>query len=187
MPPRGLTRDRVVDAAQALADEDGLRAVTLAAVAARVGVRTPSLYNHVDGLPGLRRALAVRGVTEMGDRLRRATVGRAGGAAVHALADAYRSFAHVHPGLYAATVAAPDPADRDLHAATTEVVAVVTAVLGAFDLQGDAVIHAARSIRSSLHGFISLEQAGGFGLDVDVETSFRWTVDLLVRGMTPPA
>lgn len=48
-----LSRDRVVDAAVGLADADGLPAVSMRAVAARLGVEAMSLYNHVAGREGL--------------------------------------------------------------------------------------------------------------------------------------
>jgi AcrR family transcriptional regulator len=47
--PRGLTVDLVVEAAVALADEQGLAAVTMARVAERCGFTTMSLYRHVSG------------------------------------------------------------------------------------------------------------------------------------------
>jgi AcrR family transcriptional regulator len=186
VPPRGLTRAGVVDAAAALADRDGAGAVTLAAVAAEVGVRTPSLYNHVDGLAGLQRELALRGMTALGDRLRRATVGVAGREAVQALAAAYRRFALDHPGLYASTVAAPRADDAALQAVAAEVVEVVTTVLAGFGVEDEAAVHAARALRSLLHGVVVLQQAGGFGLDVDLEASVRWAVDRLVDGLGGP-
>lgn len=72
MSPRvGLNRASVVGAAAALADEAGLEGVTLGRLAGRLGVRTPSLYNHVDGLEGLRRELALLGTRELGERLGR--------------------------------------------------------------------------------------------------------------------
>lgn len=43
----GLSLDRVVDAAIALADEGGLEAVSMARVAERLGFTTMSLYRHV--------------------------------------------------------------------------------------------------------------------------------------------
>jgi AcrR family transcriptional regulator len=58
MPRRGLDAERVVDAAAQLADAHGLQAVTLARVAGELGVRAPSLYNHVEGRDGLLRAVA---------------------------------------------------------------------------------------------------------------------------------
>ena len=62
MPARaGLDSAAVVRAAADLADAKGIDALTLGEVAARLGVRTPSLYNHIAGLDGLRRDLALLG------------------------------------------------------------------------------------------------------------------------------
>src|SRR5262249_53912537 len=58
MPRAGLDSESVVAAAAAMADEDGLEAVTLTRLAGRLGVRTPSLYAHVRGLDDLRGRLA---------------------------------------------------------------------------------------------------------------------------------
>src|SRR3990170_1902880 len=106
MPRAGLTPDAVIDAASAIADADGLAAVTLARLADQLGVRSPSLYKHVDGLDGVRRALAVRGLAEASARIARAAVGKAQDDALLALAHAYWQFAREHPGLYAASLRA---------------------------------------------------------------------------------
>ena len=52
-PARSVTVERVVDAALALADEQGLAAVTMRAVAERVGVSAMSVYTYVPGKPEL--------------------------------------------------------------------------------------------------------------------------------------
>ncbi|MBB2893792.1 TetR/AcrR family transcriptional regulator [Flexivirga oryzae] len=44
-----LSRDGIVDCAYRLMREEPLDRVSLARIAAELGVRTPSLYNHVDG------------------------------------------------------------------------------------------------------------------------------------------
>lgn len=55
MSPRaGLDTQTLVLAAAELADEYGMEGVTLALLAAKLGVRSPSLYNHVNGLKELR-------------------------------------------------------------------------------------------------------------------------------------
>ena len=46
------------------------------------------------------------------------------------------------------------------------------AVLRGYGLDGDDAVDATRALRSALHGFVSLEQAGGFGLPVDVDRSY---------------
>ena len=183
MARRGLDTEHVVEAAAAIADADGLDAVTLARVAGGLGVRPPSLYNHVEGHSGLLRALALRGVRELTAALRDAAVGRSGTDALTAAARAYRAYARAHPGLYAATVAAPAPGDLEHLAAAGETVDVVFAVLRGWDLEGDDAVHAARAFRSTVHGFVVLEAAGGFGMPVDLDESFERLVATLAGGL----
>jgi AcrR family transcriptional regulator len=183
MARRGLDSERVVEAAARIADGDGLDAVTLARVAGELGVRAPSLYNHVEGRGGLLRALAVRGVRELTAALRDAAVGRSGTDALTATARAYRAYAHAHPGLYAATVAAPAPGDPEHQAAARETVDVVFAVLRGWNLEGDDAVHAARAFRSAVHGFVVLEAARGFGIPVDLDDSFERLVATLAGGL----
>jgi AcrR family transcriptional regulator len=183
MPRAGLTPDRVVREAGDLADEGGLTALTLSALAGRLGVRQPSLYKHVNSLDGLRRGISLAAKQDLGDALRRAAVGRSGPDAVRAIATTYRSWVLEHPGRYAATVRAPQPDDEEDQRASAEVVSVVLAVLAAFDLDDDAAVDAARALRSAIHGFVSLEAAGGFGLPRDVDRSFEFLIDAVVAGL----
>jgi AcrR family transcriptional regulator len=183
MPRAGLSRAAVLAAAGDLADADGLGALTLAGVAGAVGVRTPSLYNHVGGLDDVRRGVALAALREVGDRLRDATVGRAGDDALTALAHAYRAYAREHPGRYAAAQRAPAAPDEELAAAGARAVDVLLAVLRGYGLDGADAIHAARAVRSALHGFVGLEAAGGFGVPVDVDESFERMVAALARGL----
>lgn len=183
MPRRGLDRAAVVEAAAALADVEGLEQVTLAGLAERLAVRTPSLYNHLSGLNGLRRELALHGLRELRRRLERAAVGRAGDDALLALAHAYRDFAHEHPGVYAATLRAPDSDDAEWAAAGADLVGVVLAVLAGYGLTGDDALHAVRGLRSLLHGFVSLEGVEGFRLPLDQDESFRRLLTAFIDGL----
>jgi AcrR family transcriptional regulator len=183
VPRAGLTPAAVVDAAAALADAEGLDALSLAGVAAAVGVRTPSLYNHVASLEDVRRRLALRALAELGDAMRDAAVGRARDDALIAMAHAYRGYATRHPGVYAATLRAPAEEDPELVAASAAAVDVLFAILRGYGLEGDDAIHAARAVRSALHGFVALERGGGFGLPAALDTSFDWMVAALARGL----
>jgi AcrR family transcriptional regulator len=187
MPPKaGLDHAAVVQAAVALADTAGIEQFTLADLAAQLGVRTPSLYNHVAGLPGLRRDLAVLGTRELGARMSRAAIGRSGDAAMLAIAQAYRAFVATHPGLYAATVRSSLLTDQpipELVAAQGETVEVVLAVLVGYGLSGAEAIHAARGFRSVVHGFATLEAAEGFGIPLDLDASFQQLIENYIAGL----
>jgi AcrR family transcriptional regulator len=178
VPRVGLHPEAVVAAAAELADTEGLEAVTLARLAQRLGVRSPSLYAHVGGLPDVRRRLAVRGAGELGAALQAAVAGRAGADALAAMATVYRTYAREHPGLYAATQRAPD-----VGPAGESVVDTVLAVLRGYDLHGDDAVHAARIVRAALHGFAALETGEGFGIPLDVDETFARLVAVLDRGL----
>ena len=176
-----LTPETVVRAAGELADAGEL---TLAALAARLGVKVPSLYKHVGGLDDLQRRLALAAIDELAGTLAEATVGRSGRDALHACATAYRAWARAHPGRYAALQRAPDPAETELHAAADRFTRLLLAMMRGYGLDEDATVHATRAVRSALHGFVSLETAGGFGLPQDVDTSYDRLVDLLDAGLS---
>jgi hypothetical protein len=50
--------------------------------------------------------------------------------------------------------------------------------LESFALQGEDALHATRGLRSLVHGFATLEAAGGFGLPLDCDESFRRLVEM---------
>jgi len=184
MPRAGLTTLLVVAEAEDVADEIGLTNLTLAAVAARLGVKLPSLYKHVEGMGALRRLVAIRAKIELGDVLGRAAVGKAGTAALEAMFLACRKWATAHPGRYEATVQAPPPDDAEHTAASNFVISVAFDVLAGYQLAGDDAIDAVRALRATLHGFITLEAAGGFGLPADVDRSFDRLIAALASTLT---
>lgn len=57
-PREPLTRERIVDAAAAVADEAGLTGVSMRSVGRRLGVEAMSLYHHIAGKEQLLDALA---------------------------------------------------------------------------------------------------------------------------------
>jgi AcrR family transcriptional regulator len=188
MPRAGLDTAAVVAAAARLADEQGLDGVTLARLASELGVRPPSLYAHVDGLEDVRRRLGARGATELATAMSHAVEGRSGREALEALAHAYRAHAHEHPGTYEAAQRARElQGDEEAEVAAEAAVRVALAVLRAYGLGGDDAIHAVRIVRTALHGFVSLEAAGGFAMAQSIDETFERLVELLDLGLTQAA
>lgn len=179
MPRPGLTHARVVAEAAIVADEQGLERLTLAAVAHRLGVSLPALYKHVRGVEGLQRDLAVLGVRELTVLLSLAAAGRAGRNALQGVGRAYRQYAAEHPGLSAASVRAPDPSDAEHLAVSEAIVAVLLATLASYGLSDADTVDAIRALRVTMHGFASLEAAGGFGLPQSVDVTYTRLIDAL--------
>ncbi|MCB9683336.1 MAG: WHG domain-containing protein [Alphaproteobacteria bacterium] len=175
----GLSRERVLDLAEALVDAQGPEALTATALAAAAGVRTPSLYKHVDGLPdvvaGLRARLFARLAALM-------ATGDGAEADLLTLAEAWREEGLRHPGVYALG-ARTHVGDAPEVVANAEVLlAEVWRRVRAAGVAEADVVHAARSFRALVHGMVMLEVSGGFGLEAEVGESFRAGVRALVAG-----
>jgi AcrR family transcriptional regulator len=187
MSPRaGLDKTAVVDAAAELINTEGVEALSLSRLAKHLGVQTPSLYNHIDGMPGLQRELALRNVRALGERLGDAAVGKSGPQALKAVAQAYREYIKESPGVYMASLrasGAQETVDAELQSAEERVVRVVMAVVASFGLQSEDGLHAVRGLRSLVHGFATLEIAGGFGLPLSCDESFSRLLEVFIRGL----
>ena len=186
MPRMQLDKIKVVAAAAALVNAAGWEALSLGALAGDLGVQTPSLYNHIDGLPGLRRELTLLSTRQLGQRMAEAAIGQSGPEAVRAISRAYRGHIKENPGLYLLGVRSAvfqDPPNAELQAAQARVLEVTLAALGSFGLNEPDALHAIRGLRSFIHGFATLEVAGGFGLPLDCEESFTRLIEVFIRDL----
>lgn len=179
----GLTRDEVIDAAVELADEVGLEQLTLAELAARLGIRPPSLYNHIDGVEGLRRDLALRGARAIAAAIEPLRSSQHADDSLRAVCSSYRTFSLEHPGLYAATTDVENlVADAEVWSAITVIIDQLGSTLTEMGIPSEKHITVIRAIRSTLHGFVTLEQAGGFGELEEIDESFELMIDFLIAG-----
>ena len=176
-----LSRLNIVAAAAEFADLNGLENLTLSAVANRLGVRKPSLYNHIDGLPELREQLAIWGTSQLKLKISEAAIGKSKQDAIFAIAATYRSFAHERPGLYRAILTSPNRDNLELKTAVQSMMAVIKTVLEPYRLMDST--HAVRCLRSLMHGFVSLEAAGWFAAPADKEESYRYLISTFVNGI----
>ncbi|MFQ1002179.1 TetR/AcrR family transcriptional regulator [Modestobacter sp. SSW1-42] len=184
MPRAGLGAAAVVAAGADLADEIGFAALTMGALAERLGVRTPSLYKHVASQQDLNRRIAALALDEAAVTIGAAIQGRAGRDALRAAARALRDFVLAHPGRYAATIGldltGPDDPVAQAAARGLEPFA---AVLRGYDLAPGDTTHALRALRSIFHGFATIEAGGGFQWGTATDESFDWLVDLVDLGL----
>jgi hypothetical protein len=101
--------------------------------------------------------------------------------------------ASCHCGAVHLEIDSPPPAEvNDCHcsdnpelgAAEEEAMGTVLAVLASCGVRGEEeAIHAARGLRSIAHGFATLEEAGGFGMSLDPDESFRKLMRAFAAGL----
>jgi len=169
---RNLNIEAIMAAAAELVEETSFEALTLNSLAARLGVKPPSLYNHVTGIDDVRRRLAEVVAARMSAAIQTAAVGRSEDEALTEMAHAYRRFATTHPELYHAFLAAPRVGAAS---SLTLVADTLRRVLAAYQLNEADEAHFIRIFHSGLYGFAALTNIGVFTRDIDA--SFEALID----------
>lgn len=182
---KGLDMDTILAAAAELAEEKGLENVSLLQVAEKLGVKSPSLYNHLSGLRELSQGVAHLAITKLAGTVRNAAVGRSKADALLSIALAYRRFAKENPELYKAILRFPAYQDDGIQESGHALVRILYQVMEPYGLGREETLHFVRAFRSALHGFVSLEEAGFFqSAEADVGQSFERLVRRLLSTLT---
>lgn len=182
------SRPEILAAGRALLEEGGIDAVTMATVAARVGVRPPSLYKHVRDRGALLVALASDAADELGRTLAALDVkdGGPAEARIVALGDAYRAFARRHPRaaamLFAHFGGDVQPAVDVAAVAARPVVDAAAALVGP-----ERALAGARVLTAFAYGFTTMEAAGAFRFGGDVDEAYRLGITAIARGLAGDA
>jgi AcrR family transcriptional regulator len=156
--------DDIVIAARKLLETGGPDAVTMRAIADRLGIQAPSLYKHIPDKAALEAAIIAAGFAEQAETFAKA-IARSRDP-LTALSRAYRAWALEHPHLY--RLMTNRPIDRDRLPQGVEASAADPLVKAC---GGDA--NRARAAWAFAHGMTSLEIAGRFPPDADLEAAWR--------------
>lgn len=183
MPRAGLSRDAVIRRAAQLIDERGIGELSLAAVADSYGVRIPSLYKHISGMPAIKRGIMLLAKRDFCIVLGQAAIGKSRDDAIASVAIAYRDWARNHPAQYSMTMRAPVPGDDEDAAASMAILNVIVVILAGYGLLSDDAIDATRYLRSVLHGFVALETEGAFQMPFDLERSYSRLVECVIAAL----
>ncbi|MBO3461708.1 WHG domain-containing protein [Aetokthonos hydrillicola Thurmond2011] len=185
--PKGqtLTRKEIVEAAIACLEKEGESALGVNRVARELGIRPPSLYNHVAGNDELKRLVVLEGWRRFLDTyIKQAVDIQDRRVLLQNAAHTYYRCASENPALYAiVTNYSLELEDPDFAPIIEELLAFYSRVLTPFGLNQDEMIHAARMFNSLLHGFVLAERAGLFIFPESINQSFDWMVNTLIDAL----
>lgn len=177
----GLSMDALVAATLKAADENDVP--TLAAVAGHLGVRPPSLYNHVSGLAELRAIAASQVLEDLADAAGEAVMGRSDDDAVAHLMMAYRDYVTRFPRRYA-LLTQEDMSSPAILPAATRLLGVIAAAVRGYGLTTDEdTVHVGHCIHIMAHGFVLLQMSAGYGHPESADTTFKHLTNMLIAGL----
>lgn len=166
-------RGEIVAAARALLEQEGPDALTMRRLAERIGMRAPSLYEHLAGKDDLHAALAAEGFEEIGEAM--ATCDDLAG-----LGRAYRRYALEHPHLYRLINDRPLPRHLLPEGLEQRAAEPLVRMVG-----GDPDL--ARAAWAFAHGMTSLELAGRFPPEADLDAAWAAGLAAITAKAAPRA
>lgn len=163
--PARVDREDLIRTARNMVEEHGAENLSLSNLAAAFGVKTPSLYNHIDNKAALLQAINTLTMREMmafvmlkldavsDEHPRKALL---------AAANAYRDYAYAHPRAYLLLYASDDPEMLPDSVLARELVLPIEARFVEMTAEPEEALHALRGLWALMHGFVTLELAGQF-------------------------
>lgn len=182
-PKSKLSLPKIIDTAIDIANQKGFENTTLAAVALRLDVKPPSLFNYVDNLNNMKDHMRLRGVQLLKEHVEKETQGKTGEGVLRGMAIGYRNFARAYPGLYSETLKL-DTVRLPLIRPTWESFIEITAsIMEGYGLSGHEPLHAMRTLGSMMHGFVDLEKEVGFARPTNPDESYTRMLDIFINGL----
>jgi AcrR family transcriptional regulator len=160
MAQKGITKEKIYQAAVELIVEKGYDNFSLRELASRLGVKPASLYCHVKNAKAISSAVGEKAIRDLSVVLEKAIDKKNDDEAFFDFAASYRKFAHDNPELYRAIMALPDASDEELKRDEQRTILPLRKLVERYVSSEENVINYQRYIRSAIHGFIMLEASG---------------------------
>ncbi|HEX9062916.1 MAG TPA: WHG domain-containing protein [Clostridia bacterium] len=178
-----VTKEAVIQAASDIADADSLSNVSLKAVAEKLNIRTPSLYNHIAGLDDLLREVAHNGMRTMNDRMMQAAVGNSGDQAIKSVSIAYFKYIMAHPGIYEIIQWAHWHGNSETAAIFDNYKALIMKLILSCNLKTQKLDEILSLLMSVLHGYSSLELGKALMNPEEAINGLTGSIDIALSGI----
>ena len=173
------SREQIVAIGRDLLEEGGPEAVTMQAVAERVGVRAPSLYKHVRDRDDLLAAVVAMTMVDLAERIEAAAHGTDPLRTIVAHARLMRAFAQERPHGYGlAFGAVPGVPRPDREASQRSLRPLLDAMARA--VGEEHALDGARLLTAWANGFITMELIGALRMGGDVDGAWEWGLERIV-------
>ena len=183
LPKTKIDKELVIKEAAYIANKMGIENLSLKTLAAQLGVKSPSLYNHVDGLDDLKQQIMLYGWKEMEDRIIQAVIGLTGYDAIRAMCHAFHKYATENQGVFSAMLWYNQFENEQTREVTSKMFSVFFKITKSLNISQDNCSHLVRMFRGFLEGFALLENHRAFGNVQSIEDSFNLSIDILIEWM----
>lgn len=183
MPKTRLDRDLVVMKAAQMVNKKGLEQISLKMLASELGIKSPSLYNHVSGLDDLKKQLMIFGWKQMQEQITQSVIGVTGYDALKAMCYAFYNYAADNPGVFNVMLWYNKFQNDEMAEATSGLLSIIFKIVSTLNLPEEYGFHLIRTFRGFLEGFSLLVNNGSFGHPLPIRDSFELSLNILIDGI----
>lgn len=178
-----VSKALVIETASQIADEQGLNSLSLKAVAEKLNVRTPSLYNHIESLDDLLREVAHKGMRSMNEQMAQAAIGKSGDTALKGVSVEYLNFIIEHPGVYETIQWATWHGTEETAQIFGNYIKMLSTIISSYNFPSESTNTILNLFTGFLHGFTTLQVRYAFSDPQKVRNELCNAVDTIMLGV----
>ena len=179
----GLSREKVIAEACAIANEEGLNAVTITNLANRLGIKKPSLYNHIKDQEDIFGGIMIQGWNHVSNEICQEITNDDPKEAINELSHGIYDYAIANPGIFEAMLWYNTYENEGLKLVSEGLYTFFFSQTDKLGIERNMANHLLRTYRSLIEGFILLVIHNSFGNPVSIEESFQISIDMFTKGL----
>lgn len=175
-----VSKSLVIETACRIADEQGLNNLSLKAVAEKLNVRTPSLYNHIKSLDDLLREVAHKGMRSMNEQMAQVAIGKSGDIAMKSISVEYLNFIIEHPGVYETIQWATWHGTNETAEIFENYIKILSTIILSYNFPSERTDEILNLFTGFLHGFTTLQVRYAFSDPQKVRNDLCNSIDTIL-------
>ena len=183
MPRTGLSKEEIVEKAAELANEKGLSYLSVTTLSEYLGIKKPSLYNHMKTIEDMHRSLMIYGWQTVSEDVVRGIDSSDEKANLFEYGKKFYKFAMENPGVFEAMLWYNKYSDDTLLSATEGLYSFFFKQTDGLGIDREIANHLLRTYRAFLEGFIMLQIHNSFGNPISLKESFEISQNVMISGM----
>ena len=184
MARKGLSKELIIDTAMTLVEEEGYTNLSMRNLAKRLDVKAASLYNHIKSTDDLNSEICIKIADDFFHAQKASMAGKSPQEAILALANAYRNLAKEKQKFYEIVVMLPNSTNEALYEKRKNLFFIVMEAVSKFNLTEEQKFFWQRTLRATVHGFASLENAGYFTIPtINNDEMYNAAILNIIKGM----
>ena len=178
-----VSKSLVIETACRIADEQGLNNLSLKAVAEKLNVRTPSLYNHIKSLDDLLREVAHKGMRSMNEQMAQVAIGKSGDIAMKSISVEYLNFIIEHPGVYETIQWATWHGTNETAEIFENYIKILSTIILSYNFPSERTDEILNLFTGFLHCFTTLQVRYAFSDPQKVRNDLCNSIDTILLGL----